>query len=165
MEQRSILLAHKWQKAAWAYILFFMVFLLAYAVAHLFGVHLWRDVIGAELSETRLGVFLVLLFFKTLPCVSLMVVCLSKEKNEDEYIGYIRSVALLILVLFLFVLSLFTFACEDYFRYLVKDTAAYQEILAWYHWFTLMPILAGLYLILFKGLLFIDKLRSSHAGE
>ena len=103
----------------------------------------------------------ILLFF---PSIALMLICLSKEKNEDEYIGHIRARSVFVVVLIAFIAEMISVPITRigvlwYSPDFVGTYTAFSGI------FTSPVILTIIYLIIFKGTLFANWLKTRNDGQ
>lgn len=99
-----------------------------------------------------------------LPLISIMLICLSREKIEDEYISHIRGRAVFIVVLIGFIASMITHAARaSAVRLYDPDTVGSVSACAW--WFTNALPLSFLYILIFKGSLLINWLKTHGNGE
>lgn len=156
MKTRNLLLPHSCQIAGWALWGLWLVM----ALVHIFVLKGNRDFYNGFPH------FLILIygiFGEVAPYLAIILLCLSREKTEDEYVHYIRSVSVFSLALFLLVTGLFSFAFERLFcGWGLSEVSAFTVWLRTY--FSLTPVAAILYLLIFKGLLFYNWIKSRVNG-
>lgn len=148
MTKKSLLLPHCFQTTGW--------WLLAISLVML-GVTLALDMNGNAQGTA----FAVLAIAGTcLPTLSLLLICVSKERHEDEYVAYLRTRSVLWVVAFAFVVGMIE-QSTDYMsvRYLTMQQLGRQHFLM--ALLTNPALLAVVYLVLFKGALFINKVKIS----
>lgn len=156
MEKKSFLLPHVCQKIGLALLVLFILFVLLEVCADGNTIEI-PDWMTTPLAWT----------FYALPSVSVMLICLSREKIEDEYISHIRGRAVFIVVIIAFIASMiasmitnaFTLNAALYDPFTISTVSAY----AW--WFTNALPISLLYILIFKGTLFINWLKTRGNGE
>ena len=155
MKTNNLLLPHSWQIGGWIAFVLWLVFA---------GVRLllfYADY-NVAAPPPLLRVVLILLW-ELLPYLSIMLVCISREKHEDEYVQHLRALSVFCLVLFLLVLGMLSYGTERLGAYW-----GWQEVthcLAWSRcYFTQTPVAAISYLLIFKGLLLYNWLKSRANG-
>lgn len=153
MEKKSFLLPHVCQKIGLALLVLFILFVLLEVFANGNTIEI-PDWLTNPLAWT----------FYALPSVSVMLICLSREKIEDEYISHIRGRAVFIVVLIGFIASLITNAARASAAQLYgPDTVGSILTYAW--WFTNALPISLLYILIFKGTLFINWVKTRGNGE
>ena len=153
MEKKSFLLPHICQKIGLALLVLFILFVLLEVCADGNTIEI-PDWMTAPLAWT----------LNALPSISLMLICLSREKIEDEYISHIRGRAVFIVVLIGFIASMITNAAKASAAQLYgPNTVGSILTCAW--WFTNALSLSLLYILIFKGTLFINWLKTRGNGE
>lgn len=152
MEKKSFLLPHVCQKIGLALLVLFILFVLLEVFANGNTIEI-PDWMTTPLAWT----------FYALPSVSVMLICLSREKIEDEYISHIRGRAVFIVVIIAFIASMitnaFTLNAALYDPFTISTVSAY----AWL--FTNALPISLLYILIFKGTLFINWLKTRGNGE
>lgn len=153
MEKKSFLLPYVCQKIGLALLVLFILFVLLEVFANGNTIEI-PDWMTTPLAWT----------LYTLPAISIMLICLSKEKNEDEYICYIRGRVVFIVAAIGFIASMITHvftigAAQLYGPFAVGSIFSY----AW--WFTNALPLSLLYILIFKATLFINWLKTRGNGE
>lgn len=153
MEKKSFLLPHVCQKIGLALLVLLILFIMLEVFANVNTIEI-PDWLTNPLAWT----------FYALPSVSVMLICLSREKIEDEYISHIRGRAVFIVVLIGFIASLITNAARASAAQLYgPDTVGSILTCAW--WFTNALPISLLYILIFKGTLFINWLKTRGNGE
>lgn len=145
--KKSFLFPHWCQKVGW-WIL---------ATLAVFGVIvLILALIGCNVPNWLEGILYSVPFF---PSLALFLICLSQEKQEDEYIAHIRTRSVFIIVAIAFVISLIDFPVK-----LIGARMLSPEQLGTYIMYVRCltgPItLTFIYLIIFKGSLFMNWLKT-----
>lgn len=153
MKKKSYLFPHIYQKIGWWL-----------AGASLAGWLLFF--VSASLSSTiTIGtVYNILMSVLTfLPSVALIIICLSQEKQEDEYIQNIRARSVFMVVVFAFVFKMLYFSASQFF--IMFCPLEIYGRLSYLQLFTSGLVLAFLYLVIFKGSIYIDYIKSKRNGE
>lgn len=99
-----------------------------------------------------------------LPSAALFLVCLSREKQEDEYIEYIRSRSVFVVAIIGFITALIYFPFTNIGVRLL-EFSEYKTYMVYIQIFINPIILTLLYLIIFKGSLFINWIKSHNDGQ
>lgn len=151
MNKKSYLLPHACQKAGWWMLLASLVFALCYVAID-------SGLVTLNLRETPA----ILTFLATgLPFLSLMTICISQERNEDEYIQSLRARAVFIVVMYDFVVNMIVMSLTN----VLVHHIPFDEFAA-FHYVTSMctnlPLLIVIYLVIFKGTLFINQIKMRH---
>jgi len=94
-----------------------------------------------------------------LPSLALFLICLSQEKQEDEYIAHIRARSIFIIITIAFVISLFDFPIK-LIGGRMWSPAEMGTYLMNVQYLTNPIILTLLYLVIFKGSLFANWLKT-----
>lgn len=157
MEKKSLLLPHCWQVIGWWLLVAFVLL-----VSIIATIAYCRSDGAMEVAEETKQLYALGLYF--IPYVSLMLICLSREKVEDEYISHIRGRATFIVVIFGFVASLLISAFANYAVHMLNPDIVGQ-FLMYAQWFRNTAVLAIVYLLIFKGTLFVNKLKARGDGE
>lgn len=151
MKRKSLLFPYWCQKAGWWVLAAACVCILALLI-----ISLTDEEKVAELSDWMLYPLEVMVF---LPSVALFLICMSKEKEEDEYIGYIRSRSVFIVVLIAFIAGIINFPTLFLGqRMWTLDQVGKYAICT--SWMKDPVILTLLYLVIFKGTLFVNRLKT-----
>lgn len=164
MKNNSVLLSHKWNKVGWIIIGIELLYFAIELILRLGGGHLfpfYRDEVGFWYTVYRI---IMPFIFITIPYLALMLVCISKEKNEDEYIQHLRSKSVFLIVFFLFILNTLKFASQNVL-YALKEYELYYYIDWCNGYFHQMPVAACLYIMLFKGMIYYNKKKSEYTRE
>ena len=153
MKKKTYLLPHIYQKIGWWL-----------AGASLAGWLLFF--VSASLSSTiTIGTVYNILMsvLPFLPSVALILICLSQEKQEDEYIQNIRARSVFMVVVFAFIVKMLFFNATQ-FIVSFCPLEIYGR-LSCLQLFTSVLVLAFLYLVIFKGSIYIDYIKSKRNGE
>lgn len=154
MEQKSLLLPHTCQKTGWWMLAAFAALLVL------------SFVIKQNIISTTNGISAILAFVVIcLPTVGLIFVCLSKEKNEDEFINHIRMRTLIWIVVYAFiscaVKATVSYAAPYLFSLQTAGTIARVCSFA-----VTDPMILGLiYIIIFKVSLFYYNFKCKSDGQ
>lgn len=101
--------------------------------------------------------------YSFLPTIATLMVCLSKEKNEDEYIEYIRGRSVFFMVVLFFSTLLLNVSLTNVgLRLWNWSPGNGYLMLSWLY--TNPFIITLLYILIFKGSLFIDWLKTRNDG-
>jgi len=95
------------------------------------------------------------------PSAVLFLICLSQEKEEDEYIAHLRARSVFIIVTIAFVISLIDFPVKLIGARLLSPSQLGNYLLIVKLFFGPMS-LSLIYLVLFKGSLFVNRLKYSN---
>ena len=115
---------------------------------------------AAGIAPGQGGVGPVVTFLVTgIPFLSLVMVCVSQEKVEDEYIQSLRARAVLAVVVYAFVVNMVAISFNRVFLfYLPLETCAAMHNITYLC--TNVPLMALIYLVIFKGSLLINRLKA-----
>lgn len=93
-----------------------------------------------------------------LPFLSLILLCISKEKEEDEYIQSLRAKSLFIVVVYAFIVNMIAISLSRYimFHCSMDTYASLNRII---YNCTNIPLMAVLYIAIFKGSLLINRFK------
>ena len=155
MKTNNLLLPHSWQIGGWIAFVLWLVFA---------GVRLLLFYADYNVSDIPLFLRVSLMMLcELLPYLSIMLICISREKQEDEYVQHIRALSVFSLALFLLLLGMLSYGTERLIDYWGWPNVSY-----WLTWsrtyFSLTPVAAILYLLIFKGLLFYNWIKSRANG-
>ena len=155
MKTNNLLLPHSWQIGGWIAFVLWLVFA---------GVRLLLFYADYNVSDIPLFLRVSLMMLcELLPYLSIMLICISREKQEDEYVQHIRALSVFSLALFLLRLGMLSYGTERLIDYWGWPNVSY-----WLTWsrtyFSLTPVAAILYLLIFKGLLFYNWIKSRANG-
>ena len=155
MKTNNLLLPHSWQIGGWIAFVLWLVFA---------GVRLLLFYADYNVSDIPLFLrVLLMMLWELLPYLSIMLICISREKQEDEYVQHIRALSVFSLALFLLLLGMLSYGTERLIDYWGWPNVSY-----WLTWsrtyFSLTPVAAILYLLIFKGLLLYHWLKSRDNG-
>ena len=104
----------------------------------------------------------ILMFLATgLPFLALMMICISQEKEEDEYIQSLRTRTVFIVVVYDFVVNMIVMSLTN----VLVHHIPFSEFAA-FHYVTSMctnlPLLIVIYLLIFKGTLLFNRIKMRH---
>lgn len=151
MERKSFLLPHWCQKMGWWMLAAFLLFLVVALVVSSFD-----DKHVFEVAEAFDGLAFAIL--AVLPYAGLTFICISREKEEDEYIQYVRTRSAFWVVIVAFVFGMLKIAYTQFAaRYFGIEA---MQILAYVGIVFSIPTLAIVYLIIFKVSLFVNRMKS-----
>ena len=155
MKTNNLLLPHSWQIGGWIAFVLWLVFA---------GVRLLLFYADYNVSDIPLFLrVLLMMLWELLPYLSIMLICISREKQEDEYVQHIRALSVFSLALFLLLLGMLSYGTWRLIGYWGWPNVSY-----WLTWsrtyFSLTPVAAILYLLIFKGLLFYNWIKSRANG-
>lgn len=155
MKTNCLLLPHSWQIGGWIAFALWLVFA---------GVRLLLLYADYNVSDIPLFLrVLLMMLWELLPYLSIMLICISREKQEDEYVQHIRALSVFSLALFLLLLGMLSYGTER-----LIDFWGWPNVSYWLTWlrtyFSLTPVAAILYLLIFKGLLFYNWIKSRVNG-
>lgn len=151
MNKKSYLLPHACQKVGWWMLLASLAFALCYVVIE-------SGLVSLNPGETPA----ILTFLSTgLPFLSLMMICISQEKKEDEYIQSLRTRAVFIVVMYGFVVNMIDMSLTNVLVHHIPfdQYAAFRYVTSMC---TNLPLLVLIYLVIFKGPLFINQIKMRH---
>lgn len=151
MNKKSYLLPHACQKAGWWMLLASVVCLL---------ILLALDVAGVRLNWGYAGPIMGILS-TFLPLFSLMLVCISQEKEEDEYIQSLRARAVFIVVVYTFIINMISDSLSHTLIHTLPFVT-YGTLREIIYACTNVPLMAVIYLVIFKGTLLINQIKSRH---
>lgn len=149
---------HRWHVIGWSAIAFWLVMLVVYFIAWSVGADF-----GWIFRQNDVGQVLGVFLGQCMPYLALIIVCLSREKVEDEYIQHQRSLAVFLVVIALFTGSMLTWASQN-LLYMYGYEHVYMTMKWWWDYFMQMPVAAVLYIVLFKGMLLFNRIRSRENG-
>lgn len=154
MKNKTYLFPHLCQKIGWWFVgasLF-----IGLAMVALESVDITVTV--GTLYRTMMSVLVFLLH------VAMLLICLSQEKEEDEYIQSVRARSVFIVVIFGFVVKmLFSGVIPLILSFCPPEVLGR---LSFYFYFpTDACSLSIVYLVIFKGSMYVDYLRSKRNGE
>ena len=136
MKTNNLLLPHSWQIGGWIAFVLWLVFA---------GVRLLLFYADYNVSDIPLFLrVLLMMLWELLPYLSIMLICISREKQEDEYVQHIRALSVFSLALFLLLLGMLSYGTERLGAYWGWPNVSY-----WLTWsrtyFSLTPVAAILY--------------------
>lgn len=99
-----------------------------------------------------------------IPFVALILICLSREKKEDEYIASLRVRSVIPVVLVGFVAAMISnaYMCIGGRLYDVPHVGTFMMVS---RWFTSPLVLGLVFPLIFKGTLFINWLKTRNDGQ
>ncbi|MCQ2112120.1 MAG: hypothetical protein MJY95_02115 [Bacteroidaceae bacterium] len=157
MEKKSFLLPHCCQIIGWWLLGLVAVLCITFVI-----ISYNAGAGAAEVGDFTRNLYAFGFYF--LPNIALLLICLSREKEEDEYISFIRSRSVFIVVVFGFVGGMLLSAFAGYsFRMMSAEFVG--RFMMYAQWFPNRAVLAIVYLLIFKGTLFVNKLKSRGNGE
>lgn len=160
MEKNNYLLPYIFQKLGWWMMCVSLVGFIIFGCFEIIGHYLdWGPTEIPQIAS-HIMVFLV----TCLPFIGLTFICLSQEKDEDEYIRSLRSRALLFVVVYAFIIQMISISL-DQFLIAYVSTENFGHIKSIIHYCTNIPLMAIIYLMIFKGSMFINYMRSQKDGE
>lgn len=147
MNKKSYLLPHSYQIMGWWLMLASLACLLCYVVIESAG-HNHNRMVGTAVGSVA----------TCLPFLSLILLCISKEKEEDEYIQSLRAKSLFIVVVYAFIVNMIAISLSRYIMlHCSMDTYASLNRIIYYC--TNIPLMTVLYIAIFKGSLLINKFK------
>lgn len=92
-------------------------------------------------------------------CLGFMLICLSQEEEEDEYIRSLRARSVFIIVVYVFIVNMIRVAFAQFFiRYCsVETNAIIQSILSF---LTNIPLMSFAYLLIFRVTMYMEKRKA-----
>lgn len=107
----------------------------------------------------------MLIVYSFLPSIATLMICLSQEKNEDEYIEYIRGRAVFLMVVLFFSTLLLNVSLTNVGLRLWGFSPDNGYLM--FSWLYTNPFIITLvYILVFKGSLFINWLKTRNdAGQ
>lgn len=155
MEKKTYLLPHKCQTVGWWLLLLSLISI---------PVFITLDSHGHLANGGDIGGWVAMFIATCLPYIAIVLVCLSREKVEDEYINHLRVRSVFYVVVFAFIIGMLELASGFISSRLLTvgqmgQVAFYTKIL------TNPMILAVVYLLLFKGSILINTLKSNKDGQ
>ena len=155
MKTNSFLLPYSWQVAGWVMMAAWLVFA---------GVRLLLYYAGCEIGSEHMFVRVLLaILWELPPYLSIMLICISREKLEDEYVQHVRALSVFSLALFLLSLGMLSFAFERLLDWWGLPRVSYWLTLS-RGYFSLTPVAAILYIIIFKSMLLYNWVKSRANG-
>ncbi|MCF0197836.1 MAG: hypothetical protein HUK02_00735 [Bacteroidaceae bacterium] len=157
MNQKSFLLPYRCQQAGW----------------WLLGLSLAGFVIFLEFMAGSLDTILqqmpewmqepLVWTFYGLPLVALLLICLSREKDEDEYITHLRGRAVFWVVVVGFIAALFShlFVIVGGRLYPISTVSRF---LGYAFYFKSPVVLSIVFLLIFKGTIVVNRITTRHHG-
>lgn len=151
MKQKKLLLPHSFQNFGWIMLLLSGILLLATN--------------NFQLVKEGITIFsfdftpLIILLTTSLPIICIMLICISKEKHEDEYINNLRSRYIMCIVLFYFLAGMIQVALSRY-EIIYQVGQFYQQTTSILRGINNVYSLSLIYLILFKGTLLINSFNA-----
>lgn len=160
MEKKQYLLPYSCQKLGWWLLGAFLLGALVFAVFELLArINGW-----GEVQIPQLASLVMVTLVTCCPVLGLILLCLSREKREDEYIQSLRARSLFLVVVYAFILVMLKTSLEQFLVAYMPD-GAFRQLTLWIQYLTNIPLLAVIYLVLFKGSLLLDYLKSRKYGE
>lgn len=155
--KNSLLFPHWVQKTGWFLLLCWILWIALATSMRLF-----------HLSDPDYPMWIrkgMLIIYSFLPSIATLMICLSKEKNEDEYIGYIRGRSVFLMVVLHFSALLFNVSLTNVGLRLWGFSPDNGYLM--FSWLYTNPfIITLLYIVVFKGSLFINWLKTrDDAGQ
>ena len=146
---KSILLPHSYKRMGWYILISSMVFipLLIYLVCRIWNGHLSVT----QVYETHVTLFRLLIL---IPYIGLMFICLSKEKQEDEFIRHIRARIMVYFAIYYLIIGLISGFVNNSLEIYLNNTQNYKAyvpmiaavLLRVVSWFPLVSVVYALVL-------------------
>jgi len=156
MKQKKLLLPHSFQNFGWIMFLLSGIFILA--TNHF------------QLIKESITIFsidftpLIVLLTTSLPILCIMIICISQEKHEDEYIRALRSRYILCIVVFYFLTEMGQLAFSRC-AIMYQVGPFYQKMISILGGINNVYTLSLAYLVLFKVTMFINNLNAQKDGK
>lgn len=148
--KKSILFPFWCQKIGWWTFSIYILWILALIIMRVCEVH-------TSTPPYWVGVSQIIIFY-LMPTIAAILICLSQEKHEDEYIQHIRAYSVFIVIIIAFVAGLLS---DSILSVLDRLTIYYTDEIGRYAQLAKNPaFLTIIYLLIFKGSLFINWLKT-----
>lgn len=156
MKQKKLLLPHSFQNFGWIMFLLSGIFILA--TNHFQLIKESIAIFSIDLTP------LIVLLTTSLPILCIMIICISQEKHEDEYIKALRSQYILCIVVFYFLTEMIQLAFSRY-AIMYQVEPFYQKMISILGGINNVYTLSLAYLVLFKGTMLINSLKAQKDGK
>lgn len=156
MKQKKLLLPHSFQNFGWIMFLLSGIFILA--INHFQLIKKSITIFSIDFTP------LIVLLATSLPILCIMIICISKEKHEDEYIRSLRSRYILWIVVFYFLTEMVQLAFSRY-AIMYQVGQFYQKMISILEGINNVYTLSLVYLVLFKGTMLINSLNAHKDGK
>lgn len=156
MKQKKLLLPHSFQNFGWIMFLLSGIFILA--TNHFQLIRESIAIFSIDLTP------LIVLLTTSLPILCIMIICISQEKHEDEYIKALRSQYILCIVVFYFLTEMIQLAFSRY-AIMYQVEPFYQKMISILGGINNVYTLSLAYLVLFKGTMLINSLKAQKDGK
>lgn len=156
MKQKKLLLPHSFQNFGWIMFLLSGIFILA--TNHFQLIKESIAIFSIDLTP------LIVLLTTSLPVLCIMIICISQEKHEDEYIKALRSQYILCIVVFYFLTEMIQLAFSRY-AIMYQVEPFYQKMISILGGINNVYTLSLAYLVLFKGTMLINSLKAQKDGK
>lgn len=102
--------------------------------------------------------YTLLVVYSSLPAVATFLICLSREKHEDEYIEYIRARSVFIITAVFFSLLLVDASLTNVVSRIWNRIPFGYGMVFWVY--TNPYLIPIFYIVIFKGALFINRIKT-----
>lgn len=160
MEKNNYLLPYSCQKLGWYMLCASLIGYIIFGLFEIAGYLLNWGATEIPQVASHVMVFLV----TCLPFLSLIFICLSQEKDEDEYIQSLRSKSLFLVAAYAFIIQMISISL-DQFLVAYIPIESFGQLKSIIYYCTNIPLMAVTYLLLFKGTLFVNNIRSKNDGQ
>lgn len=160
MDKKTYLLPYSCQKLGWWMLGASLVGYLIFGIFEIIGYLCDWGPTEIPQVASYIMVFLV----TCLPFLGLIMISLSQEKIEDEYIQSLRARSLFIVAVYAFLICMIKMSLTQFLVAYINE-ATWREVSNYINLITNIPLMAVLYLLLFKGSMIVDYLRSKRNGE
>lgn len=148
--KKSFLFPHWCQKTGW-----WMLFCWIIWIGLVLSMRLFHISFTTYPMLAKIG----LIIYSFLPTIATFMICLSKEKNEDEYIEYIRARSVFFMVVLFFSALLLNVSITNVGLRLCGWTPSKGYLM--FSWLYTNPfIITLIYIVIFKGSLFFNWLKT-----
>lgn len=153
--KKSLLFPYCYQKTGWHLLLLWLTWI---------AINFILRILHVSVPEYPLWIYDVLLvIYSFLPTVATLMICLSKEKNEDEYIGYIRARSVFFMVIIFFSTLLINVSLTNVGLHICGWSPHGYLMFSWLY--TNPFIITIFYIIIFKGSLLVNWLKTRNDGQ
>lgn len=157
MENKSFLLPYYCQKVGWGLATLSLALFICFSIISTLDY-------GGNIKLPRLLENAIIWITYILPFISLAFLCLSRERKEDEYIEYLRRNSVFIVVVIGFVAAMITYAFMMVgIRFYNIETVGL--FIKYAQWFSSPLVLGIIFLLIFKGVLFVNWLKARQNGQ
>lgn len=155
MTKKTVLFPHRCQNAGWWLICGWLAWIVITLITRLSHVPM------PNMPEwTQITLFTL---FSFMPTVGTLLICLSQEKDEDEYIEHIRARSVFVMVIIIFSTLLIDCSLTNIGSKLWMWSPRNGYLMM--SWLYTNPfILTMVYLAIFKGTLFVNWIKTRNDG-